>query len=152
MDLDKLQEQLAEDEGCKYEIYLDHLGYKTFGVGHLVRATDPENDMDLGTEVSKERVDECFKTDIAITIEDCNVLYTNFNDIPEEAQLILANMMFNLGRPRLSRFLNLKVAVDDEDWMEASTEMMDSKWARQVPNRAERLCKRMEKLSWLFKQ
>jgi len=152
MDLDKLQEQLAEDEGCKYEIYLDHLGYKTFGVGHLVRATDPENDMDVGTEVSKERVDECFKTDIAITIEDCNVLYTNFNDIPEEAQLILANMMFNLGRPRLSRFLNLKVAVDDEDWMEASIEMMDSKWARQVPNRAERLCKRMEKLSWLFKQ
>jgi len=152
MDLDKLQEQLAEDEGCKYEIYLDHLGYKTFGVGHLVRATDPENDMDLGTEVSKERVDECFKADIAITIEDCNVLYTNFNDIPEEAQLILANMMFNLGRPRLSRFLNLKVAVDDEDWMEASIEMMDSKWARQVPNRAERLCKRMEKLSWLFKQ
>jgi len=152
MDLDKLQEQLAEDEGCKYEIYLDHLGYKTFGVGHLVRATDPENDMDVGTEVSKERVDECFKTDIAITIEDCNVLYTNFNDIPEEAQLILANMMFNLGRPRLSKFLNLKVAVDDEDWMEASTEMMDSKWARQVPNRAERLCKRMEKLSWLFKQ
>jgi len=152
MDLDKLQEQLAEDEGCKYEIYLDHLGYKTFGVGHLVRATDPENDMDLSTEVSKERVDECFKADIAITIEDCNVLYTNFNDIPEEAQLILANMMFNLGRPRLSRFLNLKVAVDDEDWMEASIEMMDSKWARQVPNRAERLCKRMEKLSWLFKQ
>jgi len=152
MDLDKLQEQLAEDEGCKYEIYLDHLGYKTFGVGHLVRATDPENDMDIDTEVSKERVDECFKADIAITIEDCNVLYTNFNDIPEEAQLILANMMFNLGRPRLSKFLNLKVAVDDEDWMEASTEMMDSKWARQVPNRAERLCKRMEKLSWLFKQ
>jgi len=152
MDLDKLQEQLAEDEGCKYEIYLDHLGYKTFGVGHLVRATDPENDMDIDTEVSKERVDECFKADIAITIEDCNVLYTNFNDIPEEAQLILANMMFNLGRPRLSRFLNLKVAVDDEDWMEASIEMMDSKWARQVPNRAERLCKRMEKLSWLFKQ
>ena len=152
MDLDKLQEQLAEDEGCKYEIYLDHLGYKPFGVGHLVRATVPENDMEVGSEVSKERVDECFKTDIAITIEDCNVLYTNFNDIPEEAQLILANMMFNLGRPRLSRFLNLKVAVDDEDWIEASIEMMDSKWARQVPNRAERLCKRMEKLSWLFKQ
>ena len=152
MDLDKLKQELIEDEGCKYEIYLDHLEYKTFGIGHLCKATDLENDMDIDTEVSKERVDECFKADIAITIEDCNVLYTNFNDIPEEAQLILANMMFNLGRPRLSKFLNLKVAVNDEDWMEASTEMMDSKWARQVPNRAERLCKRMEKLSWLFNQ
>ena len=81
-----------------------------------------------------------------------NILYSNFNDIPEEAQLILANMMFNLGRPRLSKFVNLKLAVDSEDWMEASVQMMDSKWARQVPNRAERLCSRMEKLSWLFKQ
>ena len=152
MDLDKLQKELAEDEGCKYEIYLDHIGYKTFGIGHLCKATDPENDMDVGTEVSKERVDECFEADIAMTIEDCNILYSNFKDIPEEAQLILANMMFNLGRPRLSRFLNLKAAVDSEDWMEASVQMMDSKWARQVPNRAERLCSRMEKLSWLFKQ
>jgi len=152
MDLDKLQEELAEDEGCKYEIYLDHLGYKTFGIGHLCKATDPENDMDVGTEVSKERVDECFEADIKMTIEDCNILYSNFNDIPEEAQLILANMMFNLGRPRLSRFLNLKAAVDSEDWMEASVQMMDSKWAKQVPNRAKRLCERMEKLSWLFRQ
>lgn len=152
MDLDKLQKELAEDEGCKYDIYLDHIGYKTFGIGHLCKATDPENDMDVGTEVSKERVDECFEADIAMTIKDCNILYSNFNDIPEEAQLILANMMFNLGRPRLSRFVNLKLAVDSEDWMEASVQMMDSKWARQVPNRAERLCSRMEKLSWLFKQ
>ena len=152
MDLDKLQEELAEDEGCKYEIYNDHLGYATYGIGHLVTDSDLEYGQEIGTEVSKERVDECFKADIEITIEDCNILYSNFNDIPEEAQLILANMMFNLGRPRLSKFLKLKAAVDDEDWMEASVQMMDSKWAKQVPNRAKRLCERMEKLSWLFKQ
>ena len=152
MDLDKLQKELAEDEGCKYEIYNDHLGYATFGIGHLVTDSDLEYGQEIGTEVSKERVDECFKADIEITIEDCNILYSNFNDIPEEAHLILANMMFNLGRPRLSKFLKLKAAVDDEDWMEASVQMMDSKWAKQVPNRAKRLCERMEKLSWLFKQ
>ena len=152
MDLDKLQQELAEDEGCKYEIYNDHLGYATFGIGHLVTDSDLEYGQEIGTEVSKERVDECFKADIEITIEDCNILYSNFNDIPEEAQLILANMMFNLGRPRLSKFLKLKAAVDYEDWMEASVQMMDSKWAKQVPNRAKRLCERMEKLSWLFKQ
>ena len=152
MDLDKLQKELAEDEGCKYEIYNDHLGYATFGIGHLVTDSDLEYGQEIGTEVSKERVDECFKADIEITIEDCNILYSNFNDIPEEAQLILANMMFNLGRPRLSKFLKLKAAVDDEDWMEASVQMMASQWAKQVPNRAKSLCERMEKLSWLFKQ
>ena len=47
MDLEILKKQLTEDEGCKYEIYLDHLGYKTFGIGHLCVATDPENDLIL---------------------------------------------------------------------------------------------------------
>ena len=83
MDLDKLQQELAEDEGCKYEIYNDHLGYATFGIGHLVTDSDLEYGQEIGTKVSKERVDECFKTDIEITIEDCNILYSNFNDIPE---------------------------------------------------------------------
>ena len=115
MNLDKLQQELAEDEGCKYEIYNDHLGYATFGIGHLVTDSDLEYGQEIGTKVSKERVDECFKADIEITIEDCNILYSNFNDIPEEAQLILANMMFNLGRPRLSRFLKMKKHIDKID-------------------------------------
>ena len=36
MDIDKLRSELEADEGCKYEIYLDHLGFKTFGIGYLV--------------------------------------------------------------------------------------------------------------------
>ena len=147
MDLDKLQKELAEDEGCKYEIYNDHLGYATFGIGHLVTDSDLEYGQEIGTEVSKERVDECFKADIEITIKDCNILYSNFNDIPEEAQLILANMMFNLGRPRLSKFIRMRENVINHDWKGAESEMRNSKWYSQVPNRAERLCKRMGNIS-----
>jgi lysozyme len=149
MDIEVLKQQLIEDEGCKYEIYLDHLGYKTFGIGHLCIATDPENDMDVGTEVSKERVDECFVEDIEKVIDDCTILYDNFYDLPEEAQLIIANMMFNLGRPRLSAFKKMKAAVDDHNWIEAAIQMEDSKWARQVPNRANRLCDRMRNIGFV---
>ena len=152
MNIDKLREELKEDEGCKYEIYLDHLGLPTFGIGHLVTEWDEEYEKKVGTEVSEERVNECFAKDVETVLEDCKVLYSNFDELPEEVQLILANMMFNMGRTRLSKFSKLKLAVDDEDWMEASIQMEDSKWAKQVPNRAERLCKRMEKLSWLFNQ
>ena len=42
MDFQKLQQQLVEDEGCVYEIYLDHLGLPTFGIGHLVKENDDE--------------------------------------------------------------------------------------------------------------
>ena len=147
MDIEILKQQLIEDEGCKYEIYLDHLGYKTFGIGHLCVATDLENNLDVGAEVSKDRVDECFLADIEKVIEDCTILYDNFYNLPDEAQLIIANMMFNLGRTRLTKFKLMKVAVDDENWIEAGIQMENSKWAKQVPNRAERLCERMRNVS-----
>ena len=143
MDLEILKKQLTEDEGCKYEIYLDHLGYKTFGIGHLCKATDPENDLQVGSEVSKERVDECFLNDIDKVIEDCTILYDDFYTLPDEAQLIIANMMFNLGRPRLTNFIRMRKAINEGNFTEAKIQMLDSKWAKQVPNRAERLSERM---------
>ena len=143
MDIEILKQELTEDEGCKYEIYLDHLGYKTFGIGHLCKATDPENDLEVGSEVSKERVDECFLNDIDKVIEDCTILYDDFYTLPDEAQLIVANMMFNLGRPRLTNFIRMRKAVNEGNFAEAKIQMLDSKWAKQVPNRAERLSERM---------
>ena len=55
MNKDKLREELAEDEGCKFEIYLDHLGLPTFGIGHLVVEGDPEHGQPVGTPVDNER-------------------------------------------------------------------------------------------------
>ena len=149
MDIEVLKQQLIEDEGCEYEIYLDHLGYKTCGIGHLCRATDPENNLEVGDPVSVERVNELFAEDIEKVLEDCTILYDNFYDLPEEAQLIIANMMFNLGRPRLSAFRKMKAAVDDHNWIEAAIQMEDSKWAKQVPNRANRLCDRMRNIGFV---
>ena len=143
MDIVKLREQLAIDEGVKYEIYKDHLGYPTCGIGHLILESDPEHGQPVGTPVSEERVNELFEQDLNTTIDECLLLYDDFYVLPEEAQLIIANMMFNLGRPRLSRFHKMKKAVDNRDWQEASNQMKDSKWYRQVTLRAERLCRRM---------
>tara|TARA_R110000744_G_scaffold78213_2_gene154191 strand:- start:47 stop:490 length:444 start_codon:yes stop_codon:yes gene_type:complete len=147
MDIEILKQELTADEGCKYEIYLDHLGYKTFGIGHLCKATDLENDLEVGAEVSKDRVDECFVDDIEKVIEDCTILYDDFYVLPEEVQLIIANMMFNLGRTRLSKFVKMREAIMDGNWIEAGIQMEDSKWAKQVPNRAERLCERMRNVA-----
>ena len=53
-------------------------------------------------------------------------------------------MIFNLGLPRFSQFKNMIKAIEDEDWTEASEQMMDSKWADQVGSRAQRLRVMME--------
>ena len=146
MNKDKLREELADDEGCKFEIYLDHLGLPTFGIGHLVVEGDPEHGQPVGTPVDNERVRQVFALDIASTLDECHVLYPDFDDLPEEAQLIIANMMFNMGRPRLSKFKGMKAGVDARDWNKAADEMVDSRWYDQVTNRAKRLVARMRAL------
>ena len=147
MDLVKLREQLEIDEGVKYDIYLDHLGYPTFGIGHLITEDDPEHGQPVGTEVSKERVEEAFEKDCEWVVRDCHKLYDNFDDLPEEVQQIVANMMFNLGYPRLSAFKGMKAGVDSQNWNEAADQMVDSRWYRQVGVRAERLVERMRALA-----
>ena len=64
MDLDKLRDELEADEGCRYEIYLDHLGYHTFGIGHLIVKGDPEYGKEPWTQVTGSRVKEAFAHDI----------------------------------------------------------------------------------------
>lgn len=143
MDLEKLRRELEEDEGCVYEIYLDHLGYPTFGIGHLVTKQDEEFGDPVGTPVSEERVRQVFESDIEMVLEDCDDLFEGYYSLPEEVQLITANMCFNLGYPRLSKFANFRAAVEEGDWQKAADEMVDSRWYRQVTNRAERLVQRM---------
>jgi len=147
MNIEQLRKELEVDEGVKYEIYNDHLGYPTFGIGHLVRDTDPEAGAAVGTPVTEDRVIEAFNEDVETVLNDCTILYRDFNDLPEEAQLIIANMMFNLGRPRLTKFKGMKAGVDARDWKKAADEMIDSAWYRQVPNRAGRLVTRMKALA-----
>ena len=142
--IDQLREELEIDEGVKYEIYLDHLGLKTCGVGHLVRKTDPEHDMEVGDPVSEERVAELFAQDVGWTMNDCLKLLPDFDMLPEQVRLIFANMMFNMGINRLGMFKRLLAAIEDRDWQKAAVEMADSKWADQLPNRSGRLIERMK--------
>ena len=75
MRMNKLFEELKQDEGVKYEVYLDHLGYRTLGIGHLITLNDPEWGSQVGTPVSEERVKECFEKDVDVSIQECNALY-----------------------------------------------------------------------------
>ena len=138
-------EQLKIDEGVVYEVYHDHLGYPTFGVGHLITESDPEHGCPVGTPVSEERVAEAFESDLNTSVAECIVLYgRGWHKFPDEVKQILVNMMFNLGRPRLSKFKKMQAALYRDDWETAAVEGRDSLWYRQVGDRAERLMTRLE--------
>ena len=139
MNKDKLIEELIKDEGYKYEIYLDHLGYPTFGVGHLVLETDEEYGQPVGTPVSEERIRDCLSKDIDIVCDELDMKDPWWRNLDDNRQRVMANMCFNLGHPRLSNFKKFIGAMQISDWETAAVEMMDSKWAGQVGNRAIRL-------------
>ena len=146
MNIEQLRQEIEADEGNVGEIYLDHLKLPTLGIGHLIKKTDPEYGLPVGTPVSRKRINTYFNEDIQGTIEDCEKLYKDFYKLPEEVKLILCNMMYNLGYTRLSKFSKLKAAINKGDWEEASKQMYQSKWRTQVPNRAGRLIDRMKAL------
>jgi lysozyme len=144
MNIAQLREQLKIDEGVKYEIYKDHLGYDTFGIGHLVVKEDSEFGKPVGTKVSEDRVNEVFEKDVQKMIKEAKILFPNFDSLPEEVQQVIVNMTFNMGRPRLSNFKKFISYINESKWEEASKEMLNSAWAKQVGKRAQRLSDRIK--------
>ena len=147
MDIDKLRVEIAEEEGEKHELYNCSLSVKTFGIGHAVKPSDPEWDEPIGTPVSSTRVREAFESDIQITIDDCKTIFENFNEMPETAQHVFAGMIFQLGRPRFSKFKKSIQFAKESEWDKCATEILDSRWAKQTPNRAGRYSARLASLA-----
>ena len=123
------------------------MGYPTFGIGHLVVESDEEHGKPVGTPVSEDRVNSVFEKDVAIMIDEAKKIFPNLDELPEEAQQVIVNMTFNMGRPRLSQFKKFIAGVNAGDWNKAAVEMMDSRWAKQVGARAERLRDRIKALA-----
>jgi GH24 family phage-related lysozyme (muramidase) len=144
MNYEILKKEIMADEGYSNKIYLDHLGYPTVGIGHLIKKDDPEyGPKNLGKFITDERITELFTIDADTAVKDCKKLFPNFDTIPEDIQHVLVNMMFNLGFTRFSKFKNFKAAIEKKDWKKAATEGQDSLWYNQVPNRARRLMERL---------
>ena len=146
MNIDKLREQLKIDEGVKYEVYKDHLGYPTFGIGHLVVEGDEEHGQPVGTPVSEDRVNSIFESDVETYVSEAKKVFPNLDILPEEAQQVIVNMCFNMGINRLLTFKKMLAAMRARDFKTAAVELMDSNYATQVGRRANELAEILEEI------
>ena len=144
--LERLREEIIADEGCVLEVYKDHLGYFTVGVGHLILPTDEEWGTPTGTKITQTRADELLYYDFNNVLKECEDHLAVWPEAGEEVKLILANMAFNLGITRLKKFQLMLKAIDEKDYVKASEEGLDSRWAKQVYNRAHRLMDRLRSI------
>ena len=133
--VEELKERIKKHEGFVPKIYRDSLGYATIGYGHLVLPTDHFED---GVTYSKEELNEVFEKDFQNALDNANKL---IKDIPlvYQAKEVICEMVFQLGIGGVSKFKNMWKALEEGDYYTASVEMLDSRWAKQTPKRAESL-------------
>lgn len=151
-----IEQMLKGDEGVRNDVYWDHLGYPTVGIGHLI-VHEVTRDMgrinsilsqQLGRPVNgvitAEEVSKLFAQDINKTRADM-LRFTNIRevyvDVNRSRQMALENMAFQMGAGGLSKFTTTLNHMKNERWKEAQQSMLDSLWARQTPGRANRVAK-----------
>lgn len=133
--------QLRRDEGAVSHAYADSEGYLTIGVGRLV-------DKRKGGRLRDDEMEYLLRNDIEETAAALRDRLPWFTGLDEARQGVLLNMAFNLGVSGLLGFRQTLALVERGDYQKAAEEMLNSKWARQVGSRANRLAEQMETGRW----
>ena len=138
----KLKKEITEHEGSVSEVYLDHLGNKTAGVGHLL--VGDEADWEVGKAVTDKQIADWLEADLKTCIDGADNLFEDGGLENEEVALIVYNMTFNLGVAGFGGFKKTIYNIKHNRYYKAAHEMAKSRWATQVPNRANELIERMK--------
>jgi len=134
MDKQRLFAQLRLHEGVEHKPYKCTAGYLTIGVGRNIEERG----------LSDDEIDYILNNDVNIATDELVDSFSWYGDLDPIRQRIVIDMVFNLGMPRFKQFKNMIAALEAGDWAEAAVQMMDSRWAKQVGQRAERLRDMME--------
>ena len=121
-----LIDQIKEHEGFRSRVYQCTEGHDTIGFGFKV--ADLELDLDIAEEILQRKLN--------LLIKRVNNRFSWVSKAPEPIQNVVYNMVYQLGLNGFSRFRLSIQYLADKNYDKASKEMLDSRWARQTPNRA----------------
>jgi len=144
MNMDRLLESVKKHEGYRNKVYLDTLGKRTVGVGHLCVEELWEDDK----EYEEKFLMDILEADLQNAIKGAKDLMAQHGcmDIDEQAEEIIIEMVFQLGKTGVSKFKNMWKALSGLQYSVAASEMLDSRWAKQTPNRAQAMSAQMASL------
>jgi len=129
-----LREAVQNDEGLRLLPYTDTVGKITIGYGR--------NLTDVG--ITKGEALQLLENDLTNAIAELTRAHPVVATLSTVRQIVLFNMAFNMGVPRLNQFRKMWAAIERGDFQAAASEMLDSKWATQVGLRATRLAAELE--------
>ena len=144
MNMDRLLESVKKHEGYRNKVYLDTLGKRTVGVGHLCVEDFWEDDK----EYDEKFLMTILEHDLETAIKGAKDLMSENGcmDMDEIAEEIIIEMIFQLGKTGVSKFKNMWKALSGLQYSAAADQMLDSRWAKQTPNRANGMANIMRSL------
>ena len=144
MNMERLLASVKKHEGYRNKVYLDTLGKRTVGVGHLCVEDFWEDDK----EYEEKFLMTILEHDLQTAVKSAKELMQQHGcmDMDEVAEEIVIEMVFQLGKTGVSKFKNMWKALSELNYVGASFEMLDSKWAKQTPNRANGMADTMKAL------
>lgn len=141
---DELIRQLRGDEGERSQVYQDHLGYWTIGVGRLVDKRKP------GSGLRPKEIAYMLNNDIDDRASELTKRIPWFDKLDPVRQGVLLNMSFQMGVEGLLGFKTTLRLVEASQYVAAADQMLKSKWATQTPQRAKRLSAQMRTGVWQY--
>ncbi len=136
-----LLQEVRRDEGVRNTPYRDTVGVWTVGVGHNMEAKPLPTLWKF--PLSDDQIDRLLAGDLADVFDDLDRNLPWWRKLTYARQRVIVNMCFNLGVPGLLGFVNTLKNIQAGNYIQASTGMLTSKWARQVHGRANRLAEMM---------
>jgi len=145
MNMDRLLASVKKHEGYRNKVYLDTLGKRTVGVGHLCVEDFWEDDK----EYEEKFLMTILEHDLQTAIKGAKDLMSEngCTDIDEIAEELIIEMIFQLGKTGVSKFRNMWKHLSALEYSSAASEMLDSRWAKQTPNRAQAMSAEMASLT-----
>ena len=145
MKMERLLKSVKRHEGYRNKVYLDSLGKRTVGVGHLCVEDFWEDDR----EYPEDMLMNILKDDLKNAMEGAEELCSDCPDMDDLAKETIVEMIFQLGKTGVSKFRNMWKALrkNQPDYDVAATEMLDSRWAKQTPGRAKEMSGHMRSLA-----
>ena len=141
---------IKKHEGVRPHIYKDSLGIPTVGIGFNMMRPDAraifnklkinyDSVLSGSIDLDKKQMQDLFNECLKIAYADVKHYIPSFDGLPREVKLGLLDMSFNLGYGRLNKFVKTKEFIIKGDYKGAARELQNSKWAKQVGNRAKNI-------------
>ena len=142
MNYDRLIESVKKHEGYRDTVYRDTLNKRTIGFGHLC----VEDPWEAGKKYDKEYLEKILKEDLRYAINQGEGMCKDLK-ISDDAKFLIIEMIFQLGSAGVQKFRRMwsALAEDPPNYFEAHVQMLDSKWAKQTPERATEMSEQMKK-------